>query len=316
MKSTTLPLLWASLACTALMAACGGGGGAAATAPATTTGGASTGGGTPPATTAIDPTRLPVGDGKLSTTTPRVGYVYACSIPSSPNPPGKAPWISADGSTWDSTVKTSVGGAVAWNATFTLTQLAGMLNVDGNGLPGHATGIFPISPGDPAYAYDKNPNQIRSVPIAWNLPATPTVAAQPSCTSLGAIGVMLSGARLFNALDADGRDAAAHEVQDQCGGHPQAAGAYHYHHVSSCLSKPDTAGAHSALLGYIADGFGLYGNQGEGGKALSNADLDECHGHTHAISVNGVQRSQYHYHVTKEYPYTVGCYRGTPVMTR
>jgi hypothetical protein len=66
-------------------------------------------------------------------------------------------------------------------------------------------------------------------------------------------------------------------------------------------------------VGYARDGFGIYGNQGVNGVALTNADLDVCHGHTHAITVNGATVTQYHYHATKEYPYTLGCFRGTPV---
>jgi len=38
---------------------------------------------------------------------------------------------------------------------------------------------------------------------------------------------------------------------------------------------------------------------------MTNADLDECHGHAHGTL-------GYHSHATIEYPYTVGCYRGTP----
>ncbi|HAJ61709.1 MAG TPA: hypothetical protein DCP31_22720 [Cyanobacteria bacterium UBA8543] len=59
------------------------------------------------------------------------------------------------------------------------------------------------------------------------------------------------------------------------------------------------------------DGFGIYGHRGEGGKVLTNADLDACHGHTHPIEWDGKQVNLYHYHATWEYPYTVGCYRGT-----
>jgi hypothetical protein len=66
-------------------------------------------------------------------------------------------------------------------------------------------------------------------------------------------------------------------------------------------------------VGYIADGFGIYGNLGEGGRALANADLDECHGHAHVIAVNGASVNQYHYHQTREFPYTVGCFKGKPV---
>lgn len=266
--------------------------------------------------TVIDLTRIPIGDGKLSTTTPQIGFVFSCTTPTSSAPPGKAPWISADGLTWNQSAKASVGGSVSWPSTFSTSATTSSLVVNGNGLPAHATGTFPISASDPAYQYDRNPNSIQSVAIAWGLPANPAVAATPSCTPLGAIGVLTSGARLFNALDADGRDAAAHEVQDACDGHPQAAGMYHYHSLSRCIAQTDVAGQHSALVGYVADGFGLYGLQGENGTALTNADLDVCHGHTHMLTVNGVSVLRYHYHTTREYPYTVGCFRGTPVAIR
>ena len=38
------------------------------------------------------------------------------------------------------------------------------------------------------------------------------------------------------------------------------------------------------------------------------ATLDACHGH---VGPDG----GYHYHATSGYPYTVGCYRGTPVVS-
>ena len=280
------------------VAACGGGN--STTAPTAST------------AVTIDPTRIPVGDGKLSTTTPQVGFVYSCTIPNSPNPAGRAPWISADGLTWNSTTKVTVSGSVLWQSSFLAAATTTTFNVTGNGLPAHATGVFPIRATDAAYQYDKNPNPILSVAIAWGLPANPVVAANPSCTPLGAIGVLLSGARLFNALDADGRDAAAHETQDTCDGHPQGMGSYHYHNLSRCVNAGDVVGQHSALTGYVADGFALFGPQGEGGKILTNADLDVCHGHTHSIVINGATTVQYHYHATREYPYTVGCFKGTP----
>ena len=209
-----------------------------------------------------------------------------------------------------------------WLSQFSTTLAGGLLTLTGNGLPSHPTGTFPIERTDPAYQYDRNPNAIAASAIAWGLPADPVMAAAPTCLGLGVIGVigvigvMLTGARLFNALDADGRDAAAHEVQDACGGHPQSAGTYHYHNMSNCLPQKDKIGEHSPLLGYIADGFGIYGNRGEQGKALVNANLDECHGHAHGVEVNGVTSVRYHYHMTQEYPYTVGCFKGKPVPIR
>lgn len=264
----------------------------------------------------IDPARIPVGDGKLTTTSPRVGYLYVCSIPNSQNPPGRAPWISSDG-TWDSTTKIAVQGAVSWPSQFFVSGAGALLSIMGNGLPGHVTGVFPIARGsDPAFAFDANPNVIVANPIAWGLPANPQVNVSPTCTTLGAIGVLLTGARLFNASDADGRDAVAHEVQDSCDGHPQAAGMYHYHSVSRCVAPFAATAAHSPLVGYAADGFGIYGNLGDGGRSLTNADLDECHGHLHEVDADGARVMRYHYHATREFPYTVGCFRGTPANLR
>ncbi len=269
----------------------------------------------PGTSTPVDPAKLPLGDGHFTTTTPAVGFLYICASGGQGGASSKGPWFNADGSTWNSLAKLSVQGAVSWVSNFAVT-LGATLGLSGNGLPPHTTGIFPISSSDPAYAYDRNPNTIKLSSIAWGLPANPVVAARPSCTGLGAIGVLLTGVRLFNANDGGTRDAVAWEIQDSCQGHPEQSGQYHYHSISSCITQKDTAGQHSPLVGYIADGFGIYGNLGEGGKALTNADLDECHGHTHAVTVNGASVVQYHYHQTKEFPYTVGCYRGTPVSVR
>jgi hypothetical protein len=116
---------------------------------------------------------------------------------------------------------------------------------------------------------------------------------------------------LFNALDAPGRDAVAHETQDACQGHPQEAGVYHYHSLSSCVKDEPGKDGHSKLMGYALDGFGIFGRRGEGGKELASADLDECHGHTHEIDWDGKRVKMYHYHATWDFPYTVGCLRGT-----
>ena len=43
---------------------------------------------------------------------------------------------------------------------------------------------------------------------------------------------MLTGNVFFNALDAVGRDAVAHEIQDACEGHPERSSLYHYHNLS------------------------------------------------------------------------------------
>lgn len=258
-------------------------------------------------------TALPLGDGKLSTA-PKVGYIYSCVTSfHGMGASAAGPWIS-DGGTFDFTAKVVVEGSVDWpDASFAVATDAGKTLVSGNDLPDHATGTFPIAASDPAHAYDQNPNHIAAQSVSDALPANPSVAPSASCLGEGPIGILFTGSYLYDGLDALGRDALAHEIQDVCQGHPDMSSSYHYHTLTTCLPDPGTG--HSALLGYALDGFGIYGNRGENGEALTDADLDECHGHTHAIAWNGQTVSLYHYHATREYPYSLGCYRGTPIVT-
>jgi hypothetical protein len=287
-----------------VVAACGGGGSTSVTTTDSTN--------VPGQVPQLD--RLPLGDGNISTS-PRVGYVYSCQTTFGQNgaPLGSAPWIT--GATWNQTIKPTVQGEVLWpNARVTITRSGTERIVSANNLPVHPTGIFPIARSDPAHQYDGNPNPIAEQVILLRLPAIPEAAPTPTCVPQGLIGFTTSGAALYNALDGAGRDAAAHEVQDRCAGHPQGMGQYHYHSWSTCLH--DAAGAsgqHSDLIGYALDGYGVYGQLGEGGKRLANGDLDACHGHTHAIVWDGETRTLYHYHMTREYPYSVACFHGVRV---
>jgi hypothetical protein len=257
----------------------------------------------------VDLTKLPLGDGKISTG-PRAGFIWACRV--DPNGGGafrNGPWIKADG-TYDFTHKAVVPGDVHWPSRYTMRVEGANRVFSLNDLPAHGTGTFPIPSGSTAYQYDRNPNAIAAQSFDVVLPAEPVVVAAPSCAP-GAVGILLSGAVLFNALDAPGRDAVAHETQDKCQGHPQQGGVYHYHWITTCFDDKREADGHSALVGYALDGFGIYGRYGEGGKLLSSADLDACHGHTHAITWNGRRVVMYHYHATWDFPYTIGCLRGT-----
>ena len=258
----------------------------------------------------LDVTRLPLGDGKVSSS-PQRGYVYSCQTQfNGGGAEGNPPWIDTSDGTWNLKEKISVTGQVDWpQHTFTMTVQGDQRILTTNDLPNHPTGIFPISPSDPAYQLDRNPNSIQAHSIHFSVPANPTIAAQPTCVG-GEVGIMLSGVLLFSAFDAAGRDAVAHEVQDQCDGHPQEGGYYHYHGLSSCLK--DNATGPSALLGYAYDGFGIYGPYDANGKELTDADLDECHGITSEINWDGKQVMMYHYVATRDFPYVVGCFRSTP----
>jgi YHYH protein len=254
---------------------------------------------------------IPVGDGQISASA-RVGYVFACQtrFRDGPGMQRLGDWVT-DGM-WDQARKPFVAGDVSWPAGVTIALEGDRRIIRGNGLPKHQTGSFPIARSDEAFQYDPNPNNIRPHDVLLTLPAIPTLASGPSCVPMGPIGFALSGAYIYNALDAQGRDAPVHEMQDRCNGHPEFNGRYHYHNWSPCIADASAdAGRHSDLAGFALDGFGLFGPRGEAGKIMTNADLDECHGHTHEIEWNGSRISLYHYHFTREYPYTIGCYRGT-----
>ena len=266
----------------------------------------------------VDTTKLPVGSTPVSIA--MAGKVFSCQTSFPSNVPGAfatGSWFNSD-STWDLTKKPTVDGSVSWpQANITITTSGTKRVVSGNGLPTkETTGTFPVASTDDAYNYDRNPNTISAQTVSISLPKSPKVAATSTCLGLGTIGVLVNGVQLFNALDAGGRDAAAYEIQDSCQGHPEQGGTYHYHSISSCvLDRLDAGSGHSKLVGYATDGFGIYGPRGTNGKNVTDADLDACHGHTHTVKFNGKMVKVYHYHATAEYPYTIGCYKGTPVSS-
>lgn len=259
----------------------------------------------------IDKNRIPIGDGKISTR-PEQGHVWPCQTNGfGSRREHSGPWINGDG-TYDFSNKPAAAGEVLWPSELEIRTQGTDRVVIGNLLPNHPTGEFPKSRTDPTYQYAPNPHPIKARAILMRLPARPALADQPVCVPMGAVGILRSGGAIFNGLDANGQDAVAHEIQDKCQGHPERNGTYHYHNLSTCLDDGGDPRKHSPLLGYAFDGFGIYGHRGEDGKELRNADLDACHGHVHAIDWDGQRIALYHYHATWEYPYTVGCYRGTP----
>ena len=256
--------------------------------------------------------RLPLGDGKISTA-PKKGFIMLCPVRLTGSGYFReGAWIYDDG-TWDPSQKIEVAGDAAWgNHRYEIRLAGNKRQLLGNGLPNHRTGIFPIRQTDDAYNYDRNPNSINEYALVFELPALPALAEKPSCLPMGAVGVMKTGAAIFNGLDAGGKDAVAHEIQDKCNGHPEPDGHYHYHNLSKCIEENANVG-HSELVGYALDGFGIFGKYGENGSELTNKDLDECHGHIHEILWDGRKVVMYHYHATREYPYTIGCFKGASI---
>jgi len=248
---------------------------------------------------------LPVGDGHV-TDHPEAGNVYACNATFRGGGARHAgPWFHGD--TWDPTEKPHVQGTVYWpEAEYSLSDQGANLLFRGNGLPiEEPTGIFPIAFTDPAYVWDTNPNRIAAQNLRFEIPADPVLAAEPTCLPMGMIGFTVSGVAFYNALDDAGRDAAAHEIQDSCDGHPQASSQYHYHSASPCIPGVDT----DQVVGWALDGFPILGLKDADGDDVTNDDLDACHGRAETVTVDG-RTYHYAYHLTREYPYVLGCFSG------
>ena len=183
-----------------------------------------------------------------------------------------------------------------------------------NGVPDHKSVYFPAS--DARYEayngtnkqFSANGFQIVEQQLTFRIPVNPKAASSHASTPLGPIGIAVNGVPIFNQYNGQNRPLTV-EINsfDQYNGHPQMTGQYHYHVEPLGITQKNGS---SALIGFLLDGFPVYGPI-ESGKRITNADLDELHGHTGETAdyPNGI----YHYHVTTEDPYINGAgFYGTP----
>lgn len=130
-----------------------------------------------------------------------------------------------------------------------------------NGIPDHATGRFPNR---------NNPNAIAEQDHLYRVPLNPVVAEQPTPIILGPVGVALNGipfdpgaAEFWRGDPGSGwqyeaLSGAVNLGLDAANAHVQPNGAYHYHGLPTPLLAGQSPQAHSALIGYGADGFPIY----------------------------------------------------------
>lgn len=198
-----------------------------------------------------------------------------------------------------------------WGSNVTVRVEGDDLVIESDGLPNHGTlsAYATFGGGDVAVA--------AANPTTLTIPLVPSASDVETQSSLGAIGIAVSGAVFFNPYEGDGTtvalddnftDASGNPFLDDCNGHPiPMSGQYHYHGIPRCISDElDAAGEHSRLVGYLLDGFPIYGPQGESGVVPD--DLDTCLGHFGPTPEfpDGV----YHYHTTATSPYISACYAG------
>jgi hypothetical protein len=209
-----------------------------------------------------------------------------------------------------------------WGANVSVTYSGGYAHYRSNGLPNHARQAEYALQG-PGGSYAA-PDFTVAQNIDVKIPTKPTRAAAPTSAGQGTIGVMISGATLFNPYEGDGKtvatgsnfsvkDAQGLDVAflDACNGHPTPMGAYHYHALPPCVTaKVDKAGGPSHIIGLAFDGYPIYGDRDIRGKKVRASRLDACNGITTATPE--YPKGIYHY-VLLNVPNStssIRCFRG------
>lgn len=220
--------------------------------------------------------------------------------------------------------------AATWSSNVTLTYEDGYVEFKSDGLPNHARQSQYAVPNDgvrvptaeTAHAV-ADPTKAQS--YDFKIPVDPRKASTTTSTSLGVIGVMISGAALFNPYEGDGstvatasnftvKDSSGNDVAflDDCSGHPTPMGQYHYHALPACVTATvDTSGGPSHLIGIAFDGFPIYGDRDLAGGRIVAGQLDGCSGITSATPE--FPQGIYHYVLldTTDSTSSIRCFAGT-----
>jgi YHYH protein len=220
--------------------------------------------------------------------------------------------------------------AAKWGRNITVTLGKDSFRYVSKGLPNHKMPdqyVVPKGNNQPPFSTDDDSNFevlntkdfVKETPIDVTITLSPVYSKKVTRTELGMIGVIISGARLFNDYENPQRTVVAIDDQhrigsaaflDDCNAHPLQSGhGYHYHGVPECIRNAGAPGSHSPIVGVLLDGFPVYGKKGEAGKEMTNETLDECSGHFGPTPE--FPKGIYHYHLTSDKaPYSIDCFHG------
>jgi hypothetical protein len=212
----------------------------------------------------------------------------------------------------DTTVPTTYSSN--YTTAVTLSSDGTYLTLKSDGTPDHVTPYWGV--GNALYeeqidGHTVNPGNLESQSFVMTIPLSPAEASTKEATALGPIGMALNGVAIYN--DQEGGNVAVDADTllsfDRAGAHSGPGGLYHYHFNGDFTSDDD-----DNLIGWLRDGFPIYGRQDSDGTYPS--DLDTNGGHTTTTSdyPDGI----YHYHCSNVnymdsgyYVLKSGSYHGT-----
>jgi hypothetical protein len=226
--------------------------------------------------------------------------------------------------------------AAKWGNNVQLSYSGNNFTFVSNGIPNHARPAEYVLPKPNARVPNATTAYVGADPTTaqnynFTIPLNPTKSAKPTSTSLGPIGVMISGAVLFNPYEGDGKSVATLDnftlknskgqdvgFLDSCNGHPTPRmHDYHYHALPTCITQVvDKQDGPSHLIGVAFDGFLIYGDRAMNGSKITATQLDACNGITSATPE--FPQGVYHYVLlnTKDSTSSIRCFSGTSSVTR
>ncbi len=197
----------------------------------------------------------------------------------------------------------------------TLSATTTTVTLKSNGTPDHVTPYWGVghalyeAPSLPGQTV--NPGNLQAQVFVMTIPINPVEATTKEATSLGPIGMSLNGVAIYN--DREGGnvpvDAGTLLSFDRAGAHSGPGGLYHYHFNGDFISVND-----AKLIGWLRDGFPIYGRKDTTGVVPINLDANGGHVGPTQNYPNGI----YHYHCSnvaymgsRFYILKAGSYYGT-----
>jgi YHYH protein len=249
-----------------------------------------------------------------------------------------APTLTVSSAATTPSVPSTTAGvkSAKWGNNVKISYSGNNFTFVSNGIPNHSrpaeyvlpNGRVMIPTATTAYV-GADPTQAQN--YNFTIPLNPTKSAKPTSTSLGPIGVMISGASLFNPYEGDGKSIAMLDnftlknkkgedvgFLDSCNGHPTPMmGTYHYHALPKCITQVvDKVNGPSHIIGVAFDGFPIYGDRAMDGSKIEATQLDACNGI--ASATPEFPQGIYHYVLldTKDSTSSIRCFSGKSSVTR
>ena len=151
-----------------------------------------------------------------------------------------------------------------------------------------------------------NPNCATEKNFKFLIPKSPKKLSSPKTITknMQVIGVALNGVVIAGPYDSQNKIAPYNRTVDLCASHADPQGLYHYHFAPLCMK--DSKGREIAIdetkkIGWSFDGYSI---RGLANRETHLPEIDTCNGHEHD--------GDYHYHVTRDFPFFMGCYQAKP----